>query len=96
MIFGFQALLMFVTFYYRVVMDQFFSETQTGLQQKHYRTRISESGRLIINEIKSSLETICPETVSCADIIQLAARDAVYLVSYISFLKDKETLKKIL
>ncbi|XP_052301053.1 peroxidase 40-like isoform X1 [Citrus sinensis] len=33
----------------------------------------------IINEIKSSLETICPETVSCADFIQLAARDAVYL-----------------
>lgn len=50
----------------------------------------------IINEVKSSLETIYPETVSCADFIQLAARDAVYLVSYISFLKDKETLKKIL
>ncbi|KAH9714317.1 peroxidase [Citrus sinensis] len=33
----------------------------------------------IINEIKGSLEKICPETVSCADIIQLAARDAVYL-----------------
>lgn len=48
----------------------------------------------IINEIKGSLEKICPETVSCADIIQLAARDAVYLVSDISFLEGKETLKK--
>ncbi|KAK4349933.1 hypothetical protein RND71_029246 [Anisodus tanguticus] len=33
----------------------------------------------IINGIKSSLERICPQTVSCSDIIQLAARDAVYL-----------------
>ncbi|KAK4361903.1 hypothetical protein RND71_017144 [Anisodus tanguticus] len=33
----------------------------------------------IINGIKSSLERICPQTASCADIIQLAARDAVYL-----------------
>ncbi|XP_059638649.1 peroxidase 29-like [Cornus florida] len=31
----------------------------------------------IIDEIKTSLETICPQTVSCADIIQLAAREAI-------------------
>ncbi|XP_035548387.1 peroxidase 29-like isoform X2 [Juglans regia] len=33
----------------------------------------------IMNNIKSSLEEVCPQTVSCADIIQLAARDAINL-----------------
>lgn len=49
----------------------------------------------VINEIKNSLEIICPETVSCADIIQLSERDALHLVSYIGFLKIKEAKKKL-
>nr|XP_011468479.1 PREDICTED: peroxidase 29-like [Fragaria vesca subsp. vesca] len=33
-----------------------------------------------IDMIKTSLEQHCPQTVSCADIIQLAAREAIYLI----------------
>lgn len=57
-------------------------DTPTMLGEKQSLSNINSLRSYeVIDEVKEAIEEECPGTVSCADIIIMAARDAVSLVT---------------
>jgi len=54
--------------------------TPKNLAEKDGPPNLSVHSFYVIDEAKTKLEKACPHTVSCADIIAIAARDVVALV----------------
>ena len=76
--------LMFITLFVEIVAalqgcdaSILLNRVGTDQAEKDARPNLSLSGYDEINDIKSKLEQACPGVVSCADILALAARDAV-------------------
>lgn len=52
----------------------------TNGEKNAFPNKDSARGYEVIDKIKSNLEQACPSTVSCTDILTLAATSAVYFV----------------
>ncbi|THU63252.1 hypothetical protein C4D60_Mb01t13770 [Musa balbisiana] len=57
------------------------NSTRKNLAEKDAKPNLTLDGFYVIDAAKAALEESCPATASCADILALAARDAVSLVA---------------
>ena len=70
---------MHIFLFLRDTMHQYSDSTKGKQSEKDAIDSLYLRGFDLINEIKENLGAACPSIVSCADIMPLAARDAVAL-----------------